>query len=57
MKINPLIYNRNYGNDFVTMLLDHFQYSIKDISSYDELTAKEKEIISRDLFNNITIND
>ena len=36
------------------MLLNHFQYSIKDIDSYDELTDGEKEIISEELFDQIT---
>jgi len=56
MKINPILYNKNYDNELITMLLKHFQYSIKDINSYDELTAEEKRIISKDLFNSITIN-
>lgn len=34
-------------------LIDHFNYSIKDINSYDDLTDEEK-IIDRDLFHNIT---
>ena len=56
MKINSILYNKNYGNELITMLLKHFQYSIKDIDNYDELTAEEKRIISKDLFNSITIN-
>ena len=36
------------------MLVNHFGYSIKDINSYDELTDKEKEIISKNLFERIT---
>lgn len=35
-------------------LIDHFNYSIKDINSYDELTDEEKKIIDRNLFRNIT---
>lgn len=38
-------------------LIKHFAYSIEDISSYDELTPKEKEIISEDLFKEITYNE
>lgn len=26
----------------IDMLMDHFEYSIKDINSYDELTNREK---------------
>lgn len=33
------------------VLLEHFKYSINDINSYDELTAEEKSIIPRDIFN------
>ena len=36
------------------MLLNHFEYSIKDINSYDELTYREKEIIDKELFESIT---
>lgn len=38
-------------------LIKHFAYSIEDISSYDELTPKEKEIISEELFKEITYNE
>jgi hypothetical protein len=31
----------------IQVLLDHFKYSIKDIKSWDELTAEEKAIISK----------
>lgn len=31
----------------IQILLDHFKYSIKDIKSWDELTAEEKAIISK----------
>lgn len=35
-------------------LWNHFNYSIKDITSYEELTSEEKEIISQPLFEHIT---
>lgn len=35
-------------------LWNHFNYSIMDISSYDELTHEEKEIISKPIFEHIT---
>jgi hypothetical protein len=38
----------------IDMLTDHFEYSIKDINSYDELTNREKEIINKELFESIT---
>ena len=49
MKIN----SKNLINIFNT-LLDHFQYSIDDIDSYEELTEKEKEIISKEIFDFLT---
>jgi hypothetical protein len=36
------------------MLVKHFNYSIRDINSYDELTEEEKKFIDKDLFNKIT---
>lgn len=35
-------------------LLRHFEYSIKDISSYNELLPEEKEIIPEYLFDLMT---
>lgn len=37
-------------NRLMNILLDHFDYSIKDIKSYDELTNEEKQIISKEEF-------
>lgn len=43
--------NFKYCNgDIIKMLVKHFNYSIADINSYDELTDKEKEIIPREFF-------
>lgn len=36
-------------------LWNHFNYSISNISSYDELTKNEKEIISRSIFELVTL--
>lgn len=41
--------------ELVHSLIKHFEYSIKDIESYDELTEEEKKIISKKLFNRITL--
>jgi hypothetical protein len=38
----------------IEMFMNHFEYSIKDINSYDELTDREKEIIDKELFESIT---
>lgn len=35
-------------------LIDHFNYSIKDINSYEELTDVEKSLISKDIFDKLT---
>ena len=34
-------------------IIAHFEYSIKDINSYEELTKKEKSIISKEIFDDI----
>lgn len=43
--------NMNYLH---RILLAHFEYSIKDINSYEELTEEEKQIIPKEVFNLIT---
>jgi hypothetical protein len=40
--------------DTLDILADHLNYSIADISSYDELTEFEKEIIPREWFESVT---
>ena len=47
---------RNLQQDVLFMLVDHFNYSVKDINSYDELTDEEKRIISEDTWNRIINN-
>ncbi len=44
MKIN--INETSIDKDVLSMLIDHFKYSIEDINSYDELTEMEKSFIS-----------
>lgn len=46
--------NRKNLINIFNALLDHFQYSINDIDSYEELTEKEKEIISKEVFDFLT---
>lgn len=53
MKINPKLFTEECSYEIYHMLLNHFQYSIKDIEFYDELTDGEKEIISEELFDQI----
>lgn len=55
MKLKKYIKVGNYRL-FTKMLFDHFNYSIKDIKSYDELTNEEKSFIDRDMFERITEN-
>lgn len=56
MKIN--INETSIDKDVLSMLIDHFKYSIEDISSYDELTEREKNFISIYIWNKLinTIN-
>lgn len=54
MKLNRDIVDNFRINSIYKMLLEHFEYSIKDINSYEELTKDEKDIIPRDLFDSIT---
>lgn len=54
MKLNRDIVDNFHINSIYKMLLEHFEYSIKDINSYEELTKDEKNIISKDLFDSIT---
>lgn len=39
---------------YFPIFIDLFQYSIKDINSYEELTDTEKKIINKEIFNSIT---
>jgi hypothetical protein len=54
LKIMKLKDNFEITTSVIDMLMDHFEYSIKDINSYDELTDREKEIIDKELFESIT---
>lgn len=49
--------NTEYLNDILNILIKHFEYSIADIKSYEELTSKEKEIISIEMWNKIINNN
>ena len=42
--------------DVVTALINHFNYYIADINSYDELTELEKGFISRELWDKMVCN-
>lgn len=56
MEVNKLLFKADVKIpiEFYYMLLRHFQYSIKDINSYDELTKEEKSIIPKSVFDYIT---
>ena len=45
---------RDFDIEIYWALMDHFKYSVGDIDSYDELTEKEKNIISEDAFNKLS---
>ena len=53
-EVDPNLFTNDEILQIYDMLVNHFGYSIKDINSYDELTDKEKEIISKNLFERIT---
>lgn len=40
-------------NELMGVFADHFEYSIKDINSYEELTEEEKKIVPEWLFDKI----
>lgn len=44
----------NLDAQVIELLINHFNYSIRDINSYDELTKAEKEMCSKELFELIT---
>ena len=51
MQVTTTFFVPEYLNAVFNMLLKHFQYSIKDINSYEELTEEEKKICSKERFN------
>ena len=54
VKINELT---QLDRDILFALIDHFRYSVKDIDSYSELTNEEKNLISEDTWNKMTLNN
>ena len=53
MNINKSLFEEKCYYEIYHMLLKHFQYSIKDIKSYEELTSEEKEICPKRLFDQL----
>jgi hypothetical protein len=49
-----ILQNQVTKNRVKEMMVNHFNYSIADIKSYDELTQDEKKIIPKDIFDEIT---
>lgn len=47
MKLNRDIVDNFRINSIYKMLLEHFEYSIKDINSYEELTKDEKILFQK----------
>lgn len=41
------------NDEVIDFLINHFNYSMKDVTSYKYLTDKEKEMISEEDFNNL----
>lgn len=54
MKIKLSINQIKQDSSLMKSLVNHFNYSIEQVSSYDELTNAEKLIISRDKFIELT---
>lgn len=44
------------NKEVIAMLINHFNYSIKDIRSYEELTDSEKKFIPKKLWDKIVLN-
>lgn len=42
-------------DQFINSIYDHLHYSLEDISSYNELTDREKEVISNELLDKIRV--
>ena len=42
-------------DQFINSIYDNLHYSLEDISSYSELTDREKEVISRELLDKIKV--
>lgn len=38
----------------IMLLWNHFNYSIRDLNSWEDLTLEEKSFIDKELFQNIT---
>ena len=54
---NYIAEESDYGRCPYTLLrtlIDHFEYSIKDIKSYEELTDEEKQFMSESTFELLT---
>lgn len=43
------------NKEVIAMLINHFNYSIKDIKSYDELTDSEKKFIPKKIWDKIVL--
>lgn len=55
MKLKKLPVQEVLGDPrIIRALWNHFKYSIKHITSYEELTQEEKEIIPESIWNKIT---
>lgn len=52
VRINELI---PLDKDVLFALIDYFKYSIKDINDYSELTDEERNLISEDTWDKITL--
>ncbi len=45
------------NNEYLLAAVRHLAYSLNDVENYDELTNREKNIISKDMFNDIKMSE
>jgi hypothetical protein len=55
MKIDEVKVRSN--NEYLSAAIRHLAYSLNDVENYDELTNREKKIISKDMFNDIKMSE
>lgn len=48
--------SRNISSDVLFMLIDYFNYHIRDVKNFEDLSEDDKRIISRNTLNKIILN-
>lgn len=47
--------SKSDNKDVLAILINHFNYSMKEVNSYDELTDSEKKFIPRKIWDKIML--